>query len=176
MARALMPRDWSLDEALSRKLTEDERRLLISWNMQSRVEDNDRVFGDGEPGEDLTKIDDGNTGDTDPFTADTGEDVTSLLVKQGHAPVADAQAARAAALARGESDLDADLEAQRDAESDLSSSLAPEEEGAADGQETDEYSGMKNSALREVLDQRGLPRSGNRDELLARLRTADAEA
>ena len=171
--RALMPREWTLDEALSRKLTADERTLLISWNMHERVADNDRVFGDGEPAPDLEKIDGGNTGDTDPFTADTGADATSLLVKQGHSPVTDAQAMRAAALARGESDLDVDLEAQRDAESDLSSSTAPEE---GDDAEDDEYATMKNSDLRDLCDKRELPRSGNRPDLLARLRTADAEA
>ena len=169
-----LPKEWTLEHAMSKPLTDDERRTLEGWNRHDLIQQNDEVFGGKVPTQ-LRKIDDGNTGDTDPFTADQGHMGTRDIVAQGHNATSPAQAERARQLAAGETDLDVDVDGQRDAEEELASAQAPADDDE-DTDDTDEFSQMKNAELRDWLRKRDLPASGNRTDLLSRARQADAEA
>jgi hypothetical protein len=174
VVRAHMDKNWSVQEAMTRPLTDGERELLASWNQHALIKENDRLYGSASQETAPKEIDGGNTGDTDRFTADTGFDASGAIVQQGHSALTPGQANRANELGTGRSDLDADLDAQREEEDRLASSLAPDDEVGDD--DTDEFSKMNNKQLRGELRTRELHVSGTRSEMLARLRTADAES
>lgn len=83
---------------LTKRLSAEDREYLDSRGRNDLIEQNDRQFGKAsEP----TRIDDGNTGDIDPFKADDGTDAVT-----GTHPAETTASAIARIEAQGISDLD----------------------------------------------------------------------
>jgi hypothetical protein len=168
----LLSGDWA-----HHQISPEERETLESWNRHDIIATNDEHYGLLKAKE-LAKINEGNTGDTDHYTADDGSDT----VIPGRTGLTDAQRNRARALEAGETDLDVNAEAARAAEAELNSGPTPvvnddsDDTPLAEDDAEDDYDTMKNAELRDTLERRGLAKSGNRADLLARLRQHDAEA
>lgn len=164
--------DWT-----HHKLDDEERQTLEGWNRHDIITGNDEHYG-LLAAKEYAKINEGNTGDTDHFTADDGSDV----VIPGRQGLTDAARNRARALDAGETDLDVNADAAREAEAQLNSGPTPlsdddsDDKPAAPHEAEDEYDTKKNADLRGLLKDRDQATSGNRAELLARLRQYDAEA
>lgn len=164
--------DWT-----HHKLDAEERETLEGWNRHDVITANDEHYG-LLAAKERAKINDGNTGDTDHYTADDGSDV----VIPGRTGLTDAQRNRARAMDAGETDLDVNADAARAAEAELNSGPTPlpdddsDDTPAAEHEAEDAYDTKKNAELRDECRNRDLATSGNRAELLARLRQYDAEA
>lgn len=162
-----------------RKYTDDERAFLESWNRHDLIAQNDALFGDPEEQPNPRGIDDGHTGDMDPFTRDDAVAAHSLP-QERHKGLTDIQRSRAQAAQDGDSDLDVNVDAAREAEAALKANPTPLR-GANDAPElrsqssasTDQYDDMTNSDLREELGRRELSKAGTKDVMVARLREDD---
>lgn len=104
---------------LSEPLSDEDRQYLLDRDRHMDITQNDALFGEGEVKEaaraklGMDRINDGHTGDVDPFTADDGSDTVASL-NPGSVGLTDAQRQRAIALGAGEADTDYDVEGQRE--------------------------------------------------------------
>lgn len=124
---------------LSKPLSDEDRQYLLDRDRHHDITINDAQFSDDDEVKaaaraslGLDRVDDGNTGDVDPFTRDDGRDAVAWL-NPGSRPTTAAQEQRAAALADGVPDTEYDVEGQRDLQE--SSVAGPPRQMGPDGTE-----------------------------------------
>lgn len=100
---------------LTQPLSDEDRQYLLDRNRHADVKGNDALFGDEETKraalQGVQVIDEGNTGDMDPFTRDDGSDVAAYT-QHGQRALTPAQIQRAKAMESGEDDGTYDVEGQ----------------------------------------------------------------
>lgn len=129
---------------ITKPLSDEDRQYLEDRARHEDLRRNAEIVGEREA-DVLTPINDGNTGDVDPFKADDGtEQITGT--NPGERTVTAAQAADTG---------------------------VPTADDAGD-EPDDDYENWTNEDLRDELENRDLSKSGNKQELVARLREDDA--
>lgn len=93
---------------LTQALSDEDREYLVSRGRLEDIRANDEQFGD--PGDKFVPIDDGNTGDVDPFKADDGNDQMANM-HPGEKPLTEVQGLE---VNRGGGSEQADAEDTRD--------------------------------------------------------------
>lgn len=163
---------------LSKKLSAEDREYLLTRGRNDLINANDEQFGSSssEP----TPIDDGNTGDVDPFKADDGSDALT-----GASPDETLPTQIARIEAQGVSDLG---DENKDPDNAVTTTHEPsQQEGDGlkasgddeDGDNYDDaevwsYDDLKEEVKgRESID---IPLNSKRDELVAALRKDDASS
>lgn len=103
----------------SQKLSDEDRQYLIDRNRNAEVTQNDALFGEGDVKDraraslGMDRVNDGHTGDVDPFSIDDGRDTIAKL-NPGSIGLTEGQRQRAEALRAGEDDGTYDAEGQRE--------------------------------------------------------------
>jgi hypothetical protein len=156
---------------LSKKLSDEDRDYLISRGRLDDVRANDADFGQDQ--ERFQVIDDGNTGDVDPFKRDDGSDLMAgthpgeraltpvQQIETGVPPeevtgLPPTEPSQQAGDATGEGSDSRSFDDDYDAEEDGKPVWTKED-------------------LEEEAQKRGLPKSGNKSDLIKRLREDDAK-
>lgn len=156
---------------ITKPLSDEDRAYLESRARHDLLAQNDRITNDRSTDPAPEVVNDGHTGDVDPFKEDDGSDLLAGT-HPGETPVNPIQAIES----RGTSDLgDEDKDPDEVYPVNVEPSIQAGD-GDAASTEDDEYSDMTNEELREELESRDLSKSGSKAEMQARLRKDDAEA
>lgn len=163
---------------LSKRLSEEDREYLISRGRLDDVRGNDEQFGDGPRS--LEKIDDGNTGDVNPFEKDDGSDLLAYrnLGETGVSVVQAVTSARNAGM--GDDEIEERVQsALRFAPGSDDPNRAAQEQDSEDTRDYDQpYEDWTKADLEKEIEERNaqkgegedkISKSGNKSDLAARL-------
>lgn len=154
---------------ITKPLSDEDVAYLDSRARHDLIEQNARMMAaESESGP--ATIDGGNTGDIDPFKADDGTDLLAGT-NPGETPLTAIQAVEV--QQRSDEGLAASDEDGEELEPTRQTGDALEADEEDDGD--DEFSGLTNDELRDALESRDLPKSGNKKEMLARLRNHESD-
>jgi hypothetical protein len=163
---------------ITKPLSEEDLAYLDSRARHDLIEQNRRLLGEQEAQKE--PVNDGHTGDIDPFKVDDGTDLVAGT-HPGETPVNGIQAIEAQGISDlGDKDKDPDGVVSRRVRTEPTQQAGDALEGSDSGDgeddEDDEFSGLTNAELRDELEARGLSKSGTKAEMKARLREHESQS